>query len=320
MRSTGRVAFSVFACFLMANQASASPFLIDLTHPLPTFEPMDGDPMKADTSRPWLSSKPIPTFGQQTVLAISQLPTNRGHFDLGTLVLSEHHGTHVDAPGHYVNNATSLEEGFPQASERKLAHMLDADDLIGPVVLIDISGRVQAELDRNGGRPSPDRAVTDFSNSSPNVVGPDDIAAVADQLVDGAWLVLNLGWSRFYFDGVDFANDPYVNGWNYPGLSKDAVDRLIALMDGRGVRINGIVADNIGIDSGQSAIGEDDKWTNAWHAHMRLMQRGLKFVENAANLGQLAVARPGSCTLIIGAPKHVRGTGGPSRVLAMCEK
>jgi kynurenine formamidase len=24
--------------------------------------------------------------------------------------------------------------------------------------------------------------------------------------------------------------------------------------------------------------------------------------------------------LIVGAPKHVRGTGGPSRVLAMCEK
>ena len=125
------------------------------------------------------------------MLTIAQFPTNRGTFDLGTLVLSEHHGTHVDSPGHYVNNAGSLEEGFPPASERKLTHTLGADDLIGPLVLIHISGRVQAELDKNGGRPSPDRNLTDFSDTSPNVVGPDDIAAVADQLVDGAWLVLN---------------------------------------------------------------------------------------------------------------------------------
>ena len=91
-------------------------------------------------------------------------------------------------------------------------------------------------------------------------------------------------------------------------------------MDERGILINGVVADNIGIDSGESAVGDDDKWTNSWHAHVRLLQRGVKFVENAANLGQLSLAKPDSCTLIVGAPKHVRGTGGPSRVLAMCEQ
>jgi kynurenine formamidase len=32
------------------------------------------------------------------------------------------------------------------------------------------------------------------------------------------------------------------------------------------------------------------------------------------------MARPDSCTLIVGAPKHVRGSGGPSRVIALCEK
>ena len=40
------------------------------------------------------------------------------------------------------------------------------DDLIGPVVLIDISSRVRAELDKNGGKPSPDPKTTNFSNSS----------------------------------------------------------------------------------------------------------------------------------------------------------
>ena len=296
----------------------AAAFTVDLTHPIPTYQPMKGDPMKPDMAKPWLDSKPIPTFGQQTVFALGKFPTNQGHFDLGTLVLSEHHGTHLDTAGHYINNKGSMEPGGTPPEQRKLAHQLGAADLIGPVVLIDISGRVHKELDKNGGRPSPDPAVTDFSDTSANVVTADDIAAVADQLKPGVWLVLNLGWSHFYQQGTDFAKDPYINGGNQPGLSRAAVDKLIRVMARNGPS-SGIVADNIGVETGQSGKGEDDKWTNSWYAHVRLLQRGVKFVENAANLGRLAQAKPGACTLVVGAPKHVRGTGGPSRVMAICE-
>jgi kynurenine formamidase len=304
-------------CF--STVAIAQNFVVDLTHPIPTFKPLEGDPMTPDTEQPWLDSKPIPTFGQQTVLTISEFPTNWGHFDLGLLVLAEHHGTHMDTPAHYINNAETMEEDGIPPDQRKLAHQLGAEDLIGPVVMIDISGRVQSELDKNGGRPDPDGGVTDFSENSANVVTADDIDAVADQLGDGVWLVVNTGWSKFYFDGTDFAKDPYINGWNHPGLSRAAMDRLIELEKANGYRIRGIVADNIGIESGVSAKGEDDQWTNSWYVHRRGLQRGWLFVENATNLGQLAMAQ-GSCTLIVGAPKHVRGTGGPSRVLAMCQR
>jgi kynurenine formamidase len=303
---------------LAASAARADTFTIDLTHPIPTFQPMEGDATAPDMSKPWKDSKAIPSFGQQTVLTISEFPTNQGHFDLGRIILSEHHGTHIDSPGHYLNNEATLESGF--SNDRKLVADLGAEDLIGRVVLIDISGRVKGELDKNGGRPNPDKGVTDFSNGSANVVGPDDIAAVADKLDNGIWLVLSLGWSDFYFQGADFAKDPYINGWNHPGMNKAAVDKLIEVMDQKGILINGIVADNIGIESGESAIGEDDKWTNSWYAHVRLLQRGLKFVENAANLGQLAMAKADSCTLVVGAPKHIRGTGGHSRLIAICEK
>lgn len=300
--------------------ARAQSFLLDLTHPLPTFKPMAGDSLKPDLGQPWLDSKPTPTFGQQTVLSLSQFPTNQGHFDIGLLVLAEHHGTHLDTSAHYVNNPQSMDREGTAPDKRRLAHQLGAQDLIGPVVLIDISGRVKAELDKNGGRPSPDVEVTDFRDTSRNVVTADDIAAVESKLRPGVWLVLNTGWSRFYFDGPDFARDPYINNWNHPGLSRAAVDKLIEIENRKKVRIRGIVADNIGIESGQSSKGEDDKWTNSWYAHVKGLQRGWLFVENAANLGQLALARPGTCTLIVGAPKHVRGTGGPSRVLAMCQK
>lgn len=303
-----------------AGTAAAQGFLVDLTHPIPTFKPMSGDPMKPDDKQPWLDSKPIPTFGQQTVLSISQFPTNQGHFDIGVLVLSEHHGTHMDTSAHYVNNPQSMEKDGLPPDKRRLAHQLGAQDLIGRVVLIDISGRVKAELDKNGGKPSPDPKVTDFRETSRNVVTADDIAAVEAKLGAGVWLVLSTGWSRFYFDGPDFATGPYVNGFNHPGLSHAAVDKLIEIETRKKFKIRGIVADNIGIESGQSGKGVDDKWTNSWYAHVRGLQRGWLFVENATNLGQLAMARPDSCTLIVGAPKHVRGTGGPSRVLAMCQK
>lgn len=309
---------AAFATILFATGAiQAGSYTVDLSHPIPTFAPMADDPMKPDMSKPYLDSKPIPTFGQQTVFALSKFPTNQGHFDLGTLILSEHHGTHMDTPGHFVNNAGSQESDGMPIGERKLAHQLTSDDLSGKTVVIDISNRVATELAKNGGKPSPDKSVTDFSNSSVNVVTADDIRAVADKLENGSWLVLNLGWSQFFFDGTDFAKDPYINGWNHPGMNKEAVDALIDVMDKKKIRISGIITDNIGIESGQSAIGDDDKWTNSWHAHVRLLQRGILFVENATNLDQIAMAR--SCILFVGAPKHVRGTGGPSRVLGLCE-
>lgn len=308
------------AAMLCWQGATWAQTVIDLTHPIPTFKPMAGDAMKPDLSQPWGDGRLFPTFGQHAVLAMSKFPTNQGHFDLGTLVLSEHHGTHLDAAGHYVNDDTSQEKAGIPIGERKLVHQLGGADLVGKIVLIDISGRVQKELDKNGGKPSSDRKVTDFSNSSPNVVGADDIAAVAGKLRNGVWLVINTGWSKFFFSGPDFAKDPYINGWNHPGMNKQAVDKLIDVLEKKKMRINGIVADNIGIDSGQSALGDDDKWTNSWHAHVRLLQRGIKFVENAANLDQLAALgrRVDRCLLSVGAPKHVRGTGGPSRVMAIC--
>ena len=305
---------------LSVSSLAAESFILDLTHPIPTFQPMEGDPMQPDMSKPWLDSQAIPSFGQQTVLSIGQFPTNQGHFDLGTLVLSEHHGTHIDASAHYVNNAESLEEGNPAGDEREYMHMMDGEDLSGQIVLIDISARIQSELDKNGGVPSPDTGVTDFSDNSGNAVTADDIAAVADRIDNGVWLVLSQGWSGFYFQGTDFAADPYINGWNYPGITPAAVDKLIEIEDARGVRINGIMSDVIGVETGQNSRGEDESWTNSWYAHVRGLQRGWKLIENGNNLGQLAMAKPDSCMLVAGALKHVRGTGGPARILAFCEK
>lgn len=318
--------FVVFAAvagvFAWTSAAHSQGVVIDLTHPIPTFQPMEGDPIKADLARPWLNSTPHPTFDQQAILTISVWPTNTGYFDSGKLIVDEHHGTHIDSLAHFLNNGGTMEPGGILPANRPTMESIPVGSLIGPVVLIDISGRVQAELDKNGGQPSRDTSVTDFSEASANVVTPDDIDAVADQLTDGAWLVLNLGWSRFYFDGgADWDKSVYLNGFNHPGLNRAAVDRLVEVMASKGIVLAGVAADNLAIDTGEGNVGEGpDMNTNVWYSHTRLFQKGVLLLENVANIGELAAAIQGgkSCTLIVGAPKHTRGSGGPSRVMALC--
>ena len=301
------------------NKLSAHQLYIDLTHPTPTFEPLDGDMNKPDFSKPHGDSDPrgIPSFGPQTVYQIGdKFYTNEGYFYAGRFATSEHHGTHIDASVHYINNEETLEGEFPT---RKYVHEMTVSDLVGPVILVDISGRVASELDKNDGLPSPDTNITDFSNSSANVVTASDIEMVEGEIRDGSWIVINTGWSKFYYES-DWAKSPYMNGFNYPGLNKEAVDKIIEIEDKKKIRINGIVADNIGIDSGESSSpGKDYKFHNAFYSHVRGMQRGWKFVENANYLSQLLQAKPNSCLIIVGAPNHIMGSGGPARIMAICD-
>ena len=149
-----------------------------------------------------------------------------------------------------------------------------------------------------------------------------DIDAVADQIKDGVWIVARLGWSQFYFKGgQDWNKSLYVNALNHPGFTAEAIDNLIQIMDRKGVRIAGIAADSLSTDSGQGAKGKDEKWSQAWPAHVRLYQRGILIVENLANLRALAdaIGKSRQCSLVVGAIKHVGGTGGPARVVAVCE-
>ncbi|NRA21906.1 MAG: cyclase family protein [Oceanospirillaceae bacterium] len=202
---------------------------------------------------------------------------------------------------------------------RKSAEQLTTAQLTGDVVMIDVSARVAKELNKNGGVPSPDLAVTDFSDSSMATIRAQDIRAVADQIKEGVWVVGNVGWDQFYFSGTDdWDKSQYTNALNHPGFTAEAIDELIKIMDEKQVTIAGIAADSLSTDSGQGAKGSDDKWSNGWPAHVRLYQRDIIIVENLANVDKLAAKAQGSCALMVGALKHTGGTGGPARVMAVC--
>ena len=306
----------------VSGSARAELTFIDLTHPIPTFAPSAADPTKPDLSKPIGQSQPVAGFYHQAVLYPAHLwPTDQGHFASAALLIQEHNGTSFNSPNHYVNNARSLEPGGIPEEERKASEELSLDQLTGKIVLVDVSDRVREELAKNGGLPSPDLAVTDFSDRSRATVRAADIEAVADRIEDGVWVVARLGWSQFYLrGGADWDDSTYVNALNHPGFTREAIDKLIEIMDAKGVRIAGIAADSLSTDSGQGAKGEDDNWSHAWPAHVRLYQRDVLIAENLGNLDALAAAnRSGDCWLVLGAIKHVGGTGGPARILAACE-
>lgn len=322
--SSALTALSAFALLISGTAAPARADLtfIDLTHAIPTFAPLAEDPTKPDLSKPVGDSKPIAGFYHQAVLYPADIwPTDQGHFASAAVLIQEHNGTSFNSPNHYINNAESQEAGSIPAEGRKASDELTLAQLTGKIVLIDISDRVKAELARNGGLPSPDTAVTDFSDSSLATVRAADIDAVADQIEEGVWVVARLGWSQFYGEGgEDWNESRYVNGLNHPGFTGEAIGRLIEVMDRKGVRIAGVAADSFSTDSGQGAKGRDDNWSGAWPAHVRLYQRDILIVENLTNLAALAEAEGSSdCSLVVGAVKHVGGTGGPARVLAACE-
>ena len=313
---------SILSLSCVMSTAHAKLTFLDLTQTIPTFEPLAEDPTKPDLSKPIGNSTPVAGFYHQAILYPADIwPTNEGHFASAAVLVQEHNGTSFNSPNHYINNAESREPGAIPRDERKASEALTIGQLTGKIVLVDVSDRVRKELAKNGGMPSPDKSITDFSDGSRATVRAEDIEAVAEQIEDGVWVVANLGWSHLFGAGGEDWNAPgYVNGMNHPGFTRKAIDKLIEIMDARGVRISGIAADSLSTDSGQGAQGSDEKWSNAWPAHVRLYQRDILIVENLTNLDALSAAHEnGDCSLVVGALKHVGGTGGPARVVAACE-
>ena len=112
---------------------------------------------------------------------------------------------------------------------------------------------------------------------------------------------------------------PYINGLNYPGFGKAAVEKLIEIENRKGIRINGIAMDNLSIDSGESGCGLDGKnpCGDGWYAHQFGLTRGCSLLENASGTGQLAI-NTGRCSLIAGAVRLTSATEAPARVVVSC--
>ena len=181
----------------------------------------------------------------------------------------EHSGTHMDAPAHFIANGRQSPE-------------ITLEELVIPIVVIDISARVPAD---------PDAEVV-----------PSDLMAFErrhGRIPDGALVAMYSGWET-RAGSVDAYRNVGADGLqHFPGFSAAGVRWLLANR-----RITGIAVDTMSLDHGRSTTFE---------THLTLLAANRYGLENLRNLS--AIPRRGA-TAYVGLIPWKEGSGGPCRVIA----
>ena len=132
-------------------------------------------------------------------------------------------------------------------------------------------------------------------------VTPDDIRAwiaTNGDIPNGACVAMHSGWAG-KVDTDDFRNFDG-KAQHYPGFHIEAAQMLIEQTAARSLAV-----DTLSLDYGISAD---------FAAHYAWLPTGRFGIENIANLDRVPAV---GATLVIGAPKHAGGSGGPARIFAL---
>jgi kynurenine formamidase len=183
--------------------------------------------------------------------------------------IHEHLGTHIDAPNHFIANQKSVDQ-------------IDLNDLIVPVVVIDIEAK--ASHDRDAELTLDD--INDFENKY-------------GEIPNHACVMMYSGWEKRLTDS-SFVGLDSNQVKHYPGFSNDAIRFLLTHRT-----ISGIGVDVLSFDRG---IDEH------YSGHKILFAAGKWGAECVANLSKIPKT---GATVIIGAPKVGKATGGFSRIIAV---
>lgn len=159
---------------------------------------------------------------------------------------------------------------------------IPVQNLVVPLCVIDIASRADSDADTQ--------------------VTPEDIKAwIAKHgdIPENACVAMHSGWAQ-YINDPKFRNADAAGTQHYPGFHVEATQMLM-----EETLAIGLAVDTLSLDHGMSA---DFATHYAWLPSNRWG------IENIANLDKLPAK---GATLVVGAPKHRGGTGGPCRVFAM---
>jgi kynurenine formamidase len=188
---------------------------------------------------------------------------------------AEHGGTHLDAPSHFSEHGLA-------------ADALPLERLLGPGVVVDVSGRCS----RN-----PDCTVS--------VADLESFESLHGRIPAAAIVLLRTGsaerWpDRAAYLGTAERGAGAVAKLRFPGLDAEAARWLV---EQRGIDAVGI--DTASIDPGRST---------GFEAHRVLTARGVPIFENVAALAQL----PATGFRVVALPMKIGGgSGGPLRIIAL---
>lgn len=254
--------------FFRGSALAAGAAVAATALPAPLFAQTSA-PQKAEDLTHELHEKFPTFFGDQQVFKDQKFSFAKDTFNLNEWRINEHTGTHIDAPLHFSADGRSVAE-------------LPVEDLIAPLVVIDIREKAQDNADAQ--------------------LTSDDIKAWTEangDLPQGCVVAMLSGW------GAHVATDKFRNlgedgkTMHFPGFHIEAAQ---ALMEAPSVKA--IAVDTLSLDFGQSP---DFAVHNAW------LPSGRYGIEAIANFESLPTS---GATLVVGAPKLREATGGPARIFA----
>ncbi len=180
----------------------------------------------------------------------------------------------------YEHTGTHIDAPFHFSADGASVDQLDPKTLVAPLAIVDITQR--AAEDPN--------TTVEAADIEAWISANGDIPA-------GAIVALRSGWAKKVKE-ASFRNDDAGN-FAFPGFGKSATDLLLE----RNVAAIGV--DTLSLDPGNSAD---------FAVHFSWLPAGRYGIEGLNNLEELPVT---GATIVVGAPKHRNGTGGPARVLAL---
>jgi kynurenine formamidase len=188
---------------------------IDLTAPLSESTPIIGLP--ADHGQPWPFSREL----------ISRYDAAGPTVYWNNIRLSEHTGTHFDAPVHWLSGR-----------DREDVSQVPPSRLIGPAVVLDFSAEAADAADFLLTREHVERWQCEH--------GP---------LPDGGWLLYRTGWDARGGDRAAF-----LNGGHSPGIAPDCAEWLA-----KKTSLLGLGVETVGTDAGQAASFAGQPFPCHWH-------------------------------------------------------
>lgn len=185
--------------------------------------------------------------------------------------------SYVEHTGTHMDAPAHFVEGLAFANELPVAQFL------APLAVIDISERAASDPDAQ--------------------LMPDDVLAWEGEhgaLPAGAFVAMNSGWSSRIDDPEAFLNVGDDDALHFPGFHPDATALLVEERD-----VVGIGVDTLSLDFGAAT---------SFDTHVFLLGAGKYGLEGMAALDSVPAA---GALVIVGGPKFMNGSGGPSRVLAL---
>ncbi len=160
----------------------------------------------------------IPYFPGGIPFSLTKYKTlARDGYTMHTITMSEHTGTHIDAPSHF------LEEG-------REVDKLEIDHLCGPAVVLDIRDSVKQS--------------SDYALSISDV---EKFESRYGHIPRGSFVLVNTGWSEKWKNPKTYLNQDEKGIMHFPGVSKEAAEILV-----KGRKVYGIGIDTLSLDPGLS--------------------------------------------------------------------